>query len=234
MQNTLKPNKDGRYGPYKQADGVCQWDTVTPAPAGTPPGPCMRVTPPSTGDPELDELLRIMNSNFDNGIQEFTDQLFSTCNLHALEIMCANGRQNSTADVFPQNSTDFCRSHCFRWTKMVLSHCLPGEIQPDIEQLLRDRIKCSPNGNPPVHALSCSTSAELSALVKRIDEACCTAAYPCQGGAPTKCSARCGSILVPFQAACSSGILEGSASAGTRSLIDAAAALCAASGGGSL
>ena len=80
-------------------------------------------------------MLRQFNSGFNNGFQQFEEDLFSTCNVHALAILC-DDELHENIDV-PER---FCPSHCKAWSEMVLSHCKPGQLPADMELALRNKI----------------------------------------------------------------------------------------------
>jgi hypothetical protein len=133
----------GTAGPPEpgKVDGVCRVDAVSPRGNG-PTGPCAKKG--GTGDPQLDEAIRIMNSNMDNGMQEFWDNLFSTCNVHSLTLMCNDELPNGQM----ANLARFCPSHCFTFMTMVLPHCQPGELAKGLEDTMRSTIaKCDAHGS---------------------------------------------------------------------------------------
>jgi hypothetical protein len=80
--------------------------------------------------------------------------------------------------------------------------------------------------------VSCSNNDEFAAAFAPANVECCDEpTEDCTAGSPATCNAGCGALLLPAQAACEDFLTAGGKPmAGTKALIDNAAALC--QGGG--
>ena len=88
-----------------------------------------------------------------------------------------------------------------------------------------------PHGKPPSGsggALSCSSNDEFAAAFAPVNVECCDGpTEDCSAGFPATCDAGCAALLLPAQAACEDFLAAGGMLlAGTKAMIDQAAALC--------
>ena len=76
----------------------------------------------------------------------------------------------------------------------------------------------------------CSSTAEFTAQMAPLNDACCTGGSDCSGGSPSECSSGCADVLLPLLERCSSYLLLPDNTALHSLLVDAASR-CGGGGG---
>ena len=157
--------------------------------------------------------------------RDYTKSTWSTADMtftyidHKYDTATARGAQRTGGHCFPTATQDCCdgihpcRRCCaeFTWSDVVLDFF--------------EENRCA-EARP-----MCTSLAEFSALVERINHECCDGPdEDCSSGYPSSCNKNCADVLLPMREACAT-YLSSQQMAPVKQLLDEAAAICPATPG---